>query len=118
MHTCITVDEIIRLLACELVASGGKATAVALARCCKNLEDPVLDVLWATQERLYPLLDTFAKGIWNYELETLVSLPSTPYILSAKPLDWKGFRENADDLRMGSLQKVRSTDAEIQIRHF
>ena len=43
MHACLNVDEIVRLIAYELVASGGYATAVALARCCKSFEDPVLD---------------------------------------------------------------------------
>jgi len=91
MHACINVDEIVRLLVCELVASGGEATAVALACCCKSLEDPVLDVLWGTQKLLYPLLDTFAEGVWNEEVQILVSLLTSPYLLSTEPLDWKGF---------------------------
>ena len=49
MHICLNVDELVRLIACELVASEGKATAVALAGCCKSFEDPVLDALWETQ---------------------------------------------------------------------
>jgi len=91
MHACINVDEILRLIACELVASGGEATAVALACCCKNLEDPVLEVLWGTQERLYPLLDTFAEGVWNERPQILVSLSTALYLLSTESLDWKGF---------------------------
>ena len=59
MHTCLRVDEIVRLLACELVASEAKATAVSLACCCKDYEDPVLDELWETQEELAPLLKCF-----------------------------------------------------------
>jgi len=62
MHPCLRVDEIIRLIACELVASGGKATAATLACCCKSLEDPVLDVLWETQKGLTPLLKTLSGG--------------------------------------------------------
>ena len=67
MHTCLNVDEILRLIACELVASRGKGkvTAVALACCCKSLEDPMLDVLWVTQGRLLPLLKTFPEDVWN-----------------------------------------------------
>ena len=56
MHACLNVDEIVRLISCELVASKARATTVALASCCKSFEDPVLDALWETQERLLPLL--------------------------------------------------------------
>ena len=65
MHACLSVDEIVRLIAHELVASGGTGTAVALACCCKNFEDPVLDALWVEQDRLFPLLDSFPADVWN-----------------------------------------------------
>ena len=65
MHACLNVDEIVRLIARELVASGGEETAVALACCCKCLEDPVLDVLWAAQNELLPLLKSFPGDVWN-----------------------------------------------------
>jgi len=65
MHACLNVDEIVRLIAYELVASGGNAAAVGLACCCKNYEDPVLDVLWATQDQLLPLLKSLPGGVWN-----------------------------------------------------
>ena len=65
MHACLNIDEIIRLIARELVASGGNATAVGLACCCKSYEDPVLDVLWATQDRLLPLFKSLPGGVWN-----------------------------------------------------
>lgn len=118
MHPCIGVDEIVRLLACELVASGGKATAVALACCCKSFEDPVLGALWETQEQLYPLLDTFPEGVWEEGSLDFVSLPTTPYLLSIKPLYREGFQENADDFGVDSLQQVCPTDAGTQIRRF
>ena len=75
MHTCLRVDEIVRLLACELVASEAKATAVSLACCCKGFEDPVLDELWETQEELSPLLKCFPQDdVWEQESdETFVS---------------------------------------------
>ena len=78
MHPCLNVDEIARLLASELVASGGDATAVALACCCKNLEDPVLDALWVTQTLLGPLLEIFPEDVWEGGRE-FVSPPMTPY---------------------------------------
>ena len=65
MHPCLNVDEIVRLIAYELVASRGKATAVTLACCCKSFEDPVLDALWATQDKLLPLLKSFPGDVWK-----------------------------------------------------
>jgi len=103
MHTCLSVDEIIRLLACELVASEAKATAVALACCCKSLEDPVLDALWRMQTRLYPLLETFPESVWDKAVQTFVSLPTTRYPTSTQLLDWEGFQGNANYRGLGSL---------------
>lgn len=85
MHPCLYVDEIVRLIAGELVASGGRATAVALARCCKSFEDPVLDVLWQTQERLFPLFKSFPEDIWDRSEEN-VSIPTTPILFLLKRL--------------------------------
>ena len=73
MHRCLTVDEILRLLARELVASGAKATAVSLICCCKGLEDPVLDVLWETQDQLTPLLKCLPQEVWKEEGGSFVS---------------------------------------------
>ena len=65
MHACLYVDEIVRLIARELVTSEGKGTAVALACCCKSFEDPVLDALWVKQGRLLPLLKSFPRDVWK-----------------------------------------------------
>ena len=65
MHACLSVDEILRLLAYELVDSEAKATAVSLACCCKIFEEPVLDELWETQDRLTPLLKCFPHDAWE-----------------------------------------------------
>jgi len=73
MHHSLNVDEILRLLACELVATGAKATAVALACCCKSFEDPVLDALWKRQDRLTPLLDCFPREVWEEGSASFVS---------------------------------------------
>ena len=81
MHPCLSVDEILRLLASELVASEAKTTAVALASCCKSFEDPVLDALWETQARLVPLLKCFPQDVW--EEGSLVS-PLLPVIFFAR----------------------------------
>ena len=81
MHPCLYVDEIVRSVACELVTSRGRAAAVALACCCKGFEDPVLDVLWQTQERLRPLLESLPGDVWD-EGRCTVSA-STAYIFSS-----------------------------------
>ena len=73
MHHCLNVDEIVRLLACDLAASGAKATAVALACCSKSFETPVLDMLWETQDRLTPLLNCLPQEIWKEEGGVFVS---------------------------------------------
>ena len=65
MHPCLGVDEIFSLFARELVASGAKATAVALARCCRSFEESVLDALWETQEQLTPLLKCIPGDVWE-----------------------------------------------------
>ena len=74
MHHCLNVDEILRLLACTIVASGAGATAVVLACCCKSCEDPVLDVLWVTQDCLFPLLKSLPGNVWKVEGGQFVSL--------------------------------------------
>ena len=75
MHVCLDVDEIVRLIAHELIASGGRGTAVGLACCRKSFEDPVLDTLWATQVKLLPLLKCFPGEVWN-EGGCIVSTPT------------------------------------------
>ena len=76
MHACLNVDEIVRLIASELVGSRGKRAAVALACCRKSFEDPVLDALWAEQDELLPLLKSFPGDVWG-EGESTVSVPTT-----------------------------------------
>jgi len=65
MNRCLSVDEILRHITYELVASKGQGTAVALACCCKTFEGPVLDELWETQEGLLPLLRSLPGDVWN-----------------------------------------------------
>ena len=73
MHPCLNVDEILRLLACKFVASESKGTAVSLACCCKSFEDPVLDVLWESQDLLTPLLKCLPREIWGEDGGSFVS---------------------------------------------
>jgi hypothetical protein len=76
MHPCLSIDEILRLIACELAASTGRATTIALACCCKSFEDPVLDALWETQSHLLPLLKSLPGDVWTRD-ECTVSVPKT-----------------------------------------
>ena len=96
MHACLNVDEIVRLIACELVASNEEVCAVALACCCKSFEDPVLDVLWRTQVRLFPLLESFPGDVWHEGGHT-VSAPRTHFSLSSTI--------RSDSLSNGSLRR-------------
>jgi len=76
MHPCLNVDEIVRLIAHELVASEAKDSAAALARCRKAFEDPVLDTLWETQSQLSPLLTSLPGDVWNQPGMFAVSTPT------------------------------------------
>ena len=65
MHPCLNVDEIVRLIAGKLIESKTNATAIALACCCQSFEDPALDALWGTQDKLLPLLKSLPGDVWN-----------------------------------------------------
>lgn len=118
MHACFNVDEIVRLLACELVASRWKKSAVALACCCKNLEDPVLDVLWEAHDQLHPLLKSFPGNIWDDEGGTFVSVSTALRFYLTKLSDWVDFQENPDQSGMGSLPEVHSKDPDARSESF
>lgn len=111
MHPCLRMDEIVRLIAYELVASRGQATAVALACCCKSFEDPVLDALWEAQERLLPLLKLLPGDVWTggYKVgaQTILVLHLLNHCL-------KVFQKTPDEAGVGSLPKIRSKDAKAQ----
>jgi len=120
MHTCLNVDEIVRLIACELIASRARPTAVALASCCKNFEDPVLDALWETQDKLLPLLKSLPSDVWNGSGCT-VSAPIVHVSLSLNYLvlesfkrlptmsEWARFRKYAR--RIGKLTGFRDAQS-------
>ena len=72
MHPCLNVDEILRFIARELVELE-KATALSLACCCKSFEDPMLEALWETQDRLLPLLESLPEDVWKVGADRFVS---------------------------------------------
>jgi len=104
MHACLNVDEILRLIACDLVVSGGQATAVALACCCKSLEDPVLDALWETQDYLTPLLNSLPGDVWN-EGQHVVSAPTTYIFSSLNYFTQRSFKRLPTTLEWARFQK-------------
>ena len=122
MHPCLSVDEIVRLIACELVASERRATTVALACCCKIFEDPALDALWETQDELLPLLQSLPGDVWDgeenvgvpttYVLSLLNTLIRKSFTRSPTPPEWTRFRKYARRMRMlsedGDLETLSS----------
>ena len=113
MHRSLNVDEIVRLIACELTTSEKKATAVCLACCCKGFEDPVLDVLWKTQVRLSPLFECLPGDVWK-EGGYTVGAPTTRILLFPQRFGLKVFQTPPDGDGMDSFPKVRSKNARAQ----
>ena len=114
MHPCLHVDEILRHVASEVVASKGKGTAVALARCCKSFEDPVLDVLWETQEGLIPLFGSLPRGVWNDD-ECDVGAP-TVFVLHSLKHTFPVFQKAPDEAGVGSIPRICPKDAKARRR--
>ena len=92
MHACLLVDEILRLLTRELVVSKAKATIVSLACCSKIFEDPALDALWETQDRLLPLLKSLPGDVWEVEWGSFVSPLTTSTFPALNRLIRKSFK--------------------------
>jgi hypothetical protein len=105
MHACLGVDEILRFLACELVASEAKATAVALACCCKSFEDPTLDALWVTQDRLFPLLKSLPRSVWEEAGGSLVSPLTVSTFPALSRLICKSFKRIPTKMEWTRFQK-------------
>ena len=113
MHRCLNVDEIVRLIAYELVTSGRKAAAVGLACCCKGFEDPALDTLWATQTDLSTLFKCFPGDVWN-EGGYTVSTPMAYALSFAQRFGSKVVQTTSNGDGMGSFPGVRSKNANAQ----
>jgi len=107
MHSCLNVDEILRLIACELAVSGAKATTVSLACCCKSFEDPVLDALWETQGELFPLLKSLPGNAWKVEAAQFVSI-LTGFTFSSDRSVEEVFHQTPNEGGMDSYPKICS----------
>ena len=104
MHPCLYVDEIIRLIADELVVSNGLATSVSLACCCKIFEDSVLDAIWETQSRVLPLLKSLPWDAWN-EGGCVVSVPMACILPSLNRSIRKSFKRSPTALEWARFRK-------------
>ena len=114
MHPCLKVDEILRLLACKLVESEAKTTAVSFACCCKDFEDPVLDALWESQDRLLPLLKSFPGDVWELEAGRFVS-PLIVFVFSSpNHAVEEVLQESPNERGMESFPKIRSRNPDAQ----
>lgn len=86
MHPCLYVDEIVRLIADELVQAKEQASSVTLACCCKSFADPMLDVLWESQDQLLPLMKSLLGDAWHghgctASVSTMRIFPSLNYLV-------------------------------------
>ena len=113
MHACLNVDEILRLLVCELVGSEANATAVSFACCCKKIREPALDGLWKTQDQLTPLLKCFPQDVWE---ETDGDFVSQVMKFISSTLNWPSdltvAQENPDKNGIDCFSNTRSENAE------
>ena len=75
MHEALLVDEIVRRIAEHLFDSNDKSSSLALALCCRSLNDPLLDVLWKSQTDLVTLFKVLPPDLW--EVNDTVGLVST-----------------------------------------
>ena len=115
MHPCLYVDEIIRRIAHELVTSGGEGTSVALACCCKSLEDPMLDVLWETKDSLFLLFKSLPRDVWNGRKHSV----SPPAMCALSLLDysiWKPFRRHPTTMEWARFQKYAQRMRRLYLR--
>ena len=75
-HRCWGLAEIVRAIAANLVSRKAMASAVALASCSKNLEEPALGEVWRSLSSLVPLIKTFPPDVWELEDNLLASITS------------------------------------------
>ena len=111
MHLCFREEKIVRHIALHLVGAKQKASAVALACCCKSFEDPALDALWATEASFDNLQGVLPREVWTctYMLVSMVTItsalsPLTNLIrkkLARLPTvqEWARFRKYAGRMR-------------------
>lgn len=76
-HQIFHIDELLRLIIDELVATNPR-TAVALAATCRSLEEPTLSSLWKEQRSLDNLVKVLPNYTWvqdKHDTDMIVSDP-------------------------------------------
>lgn len=74
MNRIFCVAELVRQVAFNADdGSQGSTSLLALARCCKTIEGPVMDVLWQRQKSLNIILQTLPADCWTTTDKTHVS---------------------------------------------
>jgi len=76
MHDCLLIAELqTKILEYVIQSEHGHRTVAALARTCKALTEPCLDVLWHRQERgLGALMKTLPADLWEVSYGSLVRI--------------------------------------------
>jgi hypothetical protein len=67
MHPCLHISELQRKIF-ELLLGDTvffRRTLASLAATCKGLSENALDVLWASQSTLFPVLNVMPEGLWT-----------------------------------------------------
>ncbi|KAJ7660167.1 hypothetical protein DFH06DRAFT_1130071 [Mycena polygramma] len=95
MHRCWQIPEILQIILEELKKTEpmlmmlGKieTQAVArMARTCRTLSDPALNVLWSQQDTLLPLLTCFPSNLW--EISGSNRAKTFRFVSAVSPSDW------------------------------
>ena len=74
MHHLFEIDELVREITRHMFAwHPPQRFVLDWALTCKTISDPVLDVLWETQDSLINLLKTLPSDIWEMNRRKLVS---------------------------------------------
>ena len=74
MHHVFELDEILRTVANELIASYRTDAALSFACSCKSFSIPVLDTMWEEEQRDFmTLLKTLPPSVWVVASQTFVS---------------------------------------------
>lgn len=128
MHRCLLLDEILREIAeclCDdwdpekgVYLDGSLRAAARLSRCCKVMEEPVLEVLWGRSQRSFSTLLRLLPSHLLYvdKANKLVSRP-----LQARCHQFIGptvLQQRSSSRRLVAIQSVRQTYAENCIVFF
>lgn len=74
MNQVFYVEELVQRMASSADDEPpGTASLLALACCCKVLEDPVMDILWKRQKHLHTILRTLPADCWEVTDKVYVS---------------------------------------------